>query len=286
MRIKTKNLLTMLVVAGISAAAFPSKAAVIAAGDLILGFRATGGTGSTSTVMFDLGSASSLVAGGVNVSNLGPSNIGALLTATYGSDWSTRSDLYWGITSVNDTSSFTSGTAFGDPHRTAYMTAAQSGTIAAGTDHSIDPTVSSASYAGTASAINGLKNTFLGIDTTGTGSAVAGTGANTWASANVGDPNAASTPTALNSFGLGYGIEGSFANGASATVLDLYRVLMTAGTPSPSSGVFEGSFSINGTTGVVGFTSGVTAAPEPSRVLFAGLGLGALLLRRRRTLKA
>jgi len=286
MRIKTKNLLTMLVVAGISAAAFPSKAAVIAAGDLILGFRATGGTGSTSTVMFDLGSASSLVTGGVNVSNLGPSNIGALLTATYGSDWSTRSDLYWGVAAVNDTSSFTGGNVAGDPHRTAYFTAAQSGTITPGIDNSFDPTVASAAYSTTATAINGLKNTFLGIDTTGTGSAVAGTGANTWASANVGDPNAATNPTALNSFSLGYGIEGSFVNGASNTALDLYRVLMTAGTPSPSAGVYAGTFTINGTTGVVGFTSGVTAAPEPSRVLFAGLGLGALLLRRRRTLKA
>ncbi len=273
----------MLVMAGISAVSFPSKAAVIAAGDLILGFRATGGTGSTSTVMFDLGSSSSLFKNGSSISNVGPSNIGALLSSTYGSDWSTRSDLYWGLASVNDTSNFTSGTTAGDPHRTAYISAAQSGTITPGTDTSVDPAISSPGFSPTASAIMSLKNTFASIDTTGTGSAVAGTGANTWASANVGDPNASSGATALNSFGLGFGIEGSFASGASATGLDLYRVLMTSGAPSPASPTYQGTFTIDGTTGNVSFASAVTAAPEPSRVLFAGLGLGALLLRRRRS---
>jgi hypothetical protein len=271
----------MLVVAGISAVSFPSKAAVIQAGDLILGFRATGGSGNTNTLMIDLGSASSLYKGGSTNANV--ASIGTLLSTTFGSSWNTRSDLYYGIAAVNDTSSFTGGNVAGDPHRTAYLSVGQTGTPTLGIKQSTAPSVASASYAGTANSINALTTTFAGIDTTGTGSAVAGVGANTWASANVGDPNA-SSPTALNSFGLGYGIETSFSGGASTHALDLYRVLLTAGTASPSSGVFQGTFNIT-SSGTVGFT-GVTSVPEPSRVIFAGLGLGALLLRRRRNLKA
>lgn len=56
-----------------------------------------------------------------------------------------------------------------------------------------------------------------------------------------------------------------------------------AAVTSPvGTGVYQGSFAFDSGTGNITFTPAVAAIPEPSRALLAGLGLGGLLLRRRR----
>lgn len=94
-------------------------------GDVVLGFRTTGGVGATKNVFFRIGAGTELRDGTVS-GTLG--NINATLTATFGVDWYTRSDLYCGaFGNLN----FTSPTGFpgtpavgGDPSRTLYLTKA------------------------------------------------------------------------------------------------------------------------------------------------------------------
>src|SRR5579859_5354482 len=76
--------------------------------DLILGFRATGGTGAGVNLEVDLGSVSNFYNGandGLTLTNLVIQD----LIDTYGADWSTRTDLFWAAAA-------TDGTAQADPN--------------------------------------------------------------------------------------------------------------------------------------------------------------------------
>ncbi len=122
----------LLPIAGLALAATSATAAnwPPAAGDLILGVQATGGTGATTNVFFNLGSASALR------DNPSPGtvvNLDAELQAAFGASWATRTDLYFGVIGV-----LTNNPAFGigseppvngDPGRTIY---ASKGTTTAG----------------------------------------------------------------------------------------------------------------------------------------------------------
>ena len=57
-------------------------------GDILLGFRAFGGTGTDKNVLIDIGTAANL--GSLNVS------LGTDLGATFGANWYSRTDIYWG----------------------------------------------------------------------------------------------------------------------------------------------------------------------------------------------
>lgn len=94
-----------------------------AKGDLILGVQATGGTGSTTNVFFNLGPAHTLR------DNPNPGtllvNLNEELTAAFGGDWATRNDLYFGIM-ANRTNQPPTGLGAvapenGDPARTVYV---------------------------------------------------------------------------------------------------------------------------------------------------------------------
>ena len=76
-----------------------STAAIIYAdGDLLLGFRATGGQGGSTDYLVNLGSASSIVNSLAPITfSLG--NIGADLSTLFGS-WSTRADVLWSVSGV------------------------------------------------------------------------------------------------------------------------------------------------------------------------------------------
>jgi hypothetical protein len=63
-------------------------------GDLILGFHATRGLGATQSYTVNIGNASQFT--GSATANVG-GNIAADLAAIYGPNWSTRSDVKWGI---------------------------------------------------------------------------------------------------------------------------------------------------------------------------------------------
>ena len=102
-----------------------------AKGDLILGVQATGGTGSTSNVFFNLGPAHALrdnpTPGGILV------DLDVELTAAFGAGWSSRTDLYFGVFANRSNAAPTGlgsvAPANGDPARTIY---ASKGTATAG----------------------------------------------------------------------------------------------------------------------------------------------------------
>ncbi len=68
--------------------------------DLIVGFRATGGTGAGVNLEVDLGSISNFYNGansGVTLTNLAIQD----LIDTYGANWGTRTDLFWGAAATD-----------------------------------------------------------------------------------------------------------------------------------------------------------------------------------------
>lgn len=270
MQIKNKHILTMLVVAGISVAAFPAKAATITTGDVLLGFRATGGTGASTNLIVNLGQADTIYRDATsNITAI--ADLGTLLTSTYGSDWNTRSDLLWGAV-ANANSASGDPAIDGDPGATDYFTKKQT-TLNPGVQTSTASNInSSTSRVAIANNIQSLNDTFRAA--TGTDSVViSSTGGTTWSSS-----------IAASNFGVGSSIEASSVNGIDATGLDLYRILDSNADANPSQTVgvphWEGTFTIS-STGVVSFAT-TAAVPEPSRAVLAAFGLGGLLLRRRR----
>ena len=267
MQIQRKSILTLLAMVGISAMAVPAKGATIATGDLLVYFRSTG---TNTTVVADLGQANVFrdATGAVT----GP-DLGSLLSTTYGANWYTDGNVSWGFAGGNTNLTGT-GLVATDPRLTAYLS------IAAG---SSAPVVATSATQGLMNTINvGLKQRFQNESGTtpvaGSGPLALSTGlSNTWEDFQTSAP--------ASSFGLNFSAEQTFGSGVSGANLDLYRIvsLNTDGSSVGTNAItsLEGTFSIN-SSGQVSFAANVGAAPEPSRTLFAGLGLGALLLRRRR----
>lgn len=81
---------------GLLFAGLASAAVAAAANDLILGFTASSGTGQSQSVQLNLGNVGSYVTASAG-SNWQLANLNSALTSTYGGDWSTRSDLKFGI---------------------------------------------------------------------------------------------------------------------------------------------------------------------------------------------
>ncbi len=277
MQIKSKHLLTMLVMAGISVAALPAQAGTFLAGDLLLGFRATGGTGASSNLIVDLGQADTVFRDATS-SLTSIINLNAILTSTYGVGWDTRSDLSWGAVAVRTASSLNSAVD-GDPQRTNYLTIAQT-TYDPGTQQSSAPSIgTSTARADVATSIVALNTTY---GTTNNGDSL---------SYKVIDSSSGATWSSLiadNNFKFGSLIEASSASGIDATGLDLYRILHTNTNANPTGtvglGSYEGTLAIS-SAGVVSFNQ-AAAIPEPSRALLAACGLCGVFLRRRRPVKA
>ena len=281
MLIQTRHILTTLVVAGISMAALTAKAATtFAPGDLLLGFRATGGTGATTNLIVNLGSTITLRDNNTTSATL--INIGSALTSAYGAGWDTRTDLFFGAigTRTNQVTDGDPGLT-GDPAVTLYASLANTGTIGTKTSSSFNPATNGV-LTGTANNVAGLQSTFqnfTGTTTNGNLGAVIDTTTtltNNW-----------STNTALSTdFASGKDIESAVGT---SSVLDLYRILQTATGASPTGtarvGQWQGTISLS-SAGVVNFDPVAAAVPEPSRVLFLACGLGSLLLRRRRAVRA
>ena len=126
--VKTKSKFVLSIVMGSALAASSAFGATFAFtnGDLILGFQASGGTGNTKNVFFNLGSGVSARNGVGMGTTLG--NIGTTLTGVFGSNWYTRSDVWFGVVgnlNGNPTSGVGSRTPVaGDPSRTFYVSKA------------------------------------------------------------------------------------------------------------------------------------------------------------------
>src|SRR5579859_787365 len=100
----------LLALAGIALLTAPVRAGTVSAslGDLVLGFRATGGTGAGLNLEVDLGSISNFY-NGANIGLTLPGLVTQDLIDVYGANWGSRTDLFWGAAA-------TDGNAVGDPN--------------------------------------------------------------------------------------------------------------------------------------------------------------------------
>ena len=225
-------------------------------GDLLLGVRASSGFGSTQDYVIDLGQAS-LFADTTFTLNL---SIGIDLAAIFGTDWNTRSDVYWGIVGTKLSS---------DPNYTLYASRAET-----------TPGVQSTPWArqsnSTQNSTTTKFNSFIGAYNIGDAS---GTNNPRAIIQNVTDgASYASFTSPANDFTyLPGSIEANFGAGTEGSLLDLYRLTPT----SQSAGtVFKGTFQLSDTGDLT-----YRAVPEPGTFAMVGLGAGllGLLHHRRRT---
>ena len=269
---------TILAFAG-TAAFLPSTAKAVIIyndGDLILGFRATGGQGASTDYLIDLGPASSIINSAAPIT-FAIGNIGGDLTTLFGS-WSTRGDVFWSVSGVQKIA--------GNGFSTNTIFATRSDIISAplGTATTTPWTRPTTIGAGTpAGKIQSMGQKY-GVGTTGN---VAGTdqiesgsisGAliqptsqtNSFASFQPFGINTTGS-SAYSYFNDANGIEGNFASGPIASVLDLYQLTPAAGGLPAT---FNGNFSISNGAAVTFTPAGFV--PEPTAGLFVVSGAAIL----------
>jgi hypothetical protein len=252
------------------------------AGELFIGFRATGGDGLTKNVVMDLGSVSDLSALATgSVVSLG--NIGTDLAAQFGSTWYERTDLLWSsVAGVGNT-------ATADPTSTLY------GGVASTTAFPL--TTAGYSRAG-ASAQGPVATQILSMASSTGGFTAASAGA----SSNIGIENTTDSNSWSSKFGAspfsgfsspsGQQFEQAFSIGTIATgvegALDVFRMLRNGQTDSENgltggAGTYQGTLTIN-SLGDVGFQVEPVAVPEPASAGFltSAALLGIAVLRRKR----
>jgi hypothetical protein len=96
----------------------PAMAQTFNHGDLLLGVQATGGTGDTTNVFVNLGSAGYLNLNNPNQGYI--KNINDELVAAFGANWFSRTDLHFGVI-ANRSNNGTDPEEYGDPSRTFYI---------------------------------------------------------------------------------------------------------------------------------------------------------------------
>lgn len=274
----------LLAIAG-AAAFLPSNAnaaIVYNDGDLILGFRATGGQGASTDYLVNLGSAASII-NSVAPIVFSIGNIGGDLNALFGS-WSTRGDVLWSVSGVQKVA----GNGFATNTMFATNSDPTHGPLGAS---SSTPWVRPSSFgAGTPASKVQNAGVKYGSGTTGN---VAGTDQieSTNAPGALIQPTSQSNsfasfmPFGINTTGSSAyayfndanGIEGAFVSGTINSVLDLYQLTPAAGNLP---GTFNGNFTINDNATVTFFPAGVV--PEPTAGLSAILGAAVLGAFRRR----
>jgi hypothetical protein len=268
MNIQKIKATTLLAAAGIAlfTSAVKADALTYNDGDLLIGFYATGGTGATKDIVVNIGAAATFrdATGDFSI-NLG--NLGADLTATFGSNWSTRADLFWGVVgAVQDTP------VNGDGIWTLYAGKAEATIGVQGIGYNRG---SVSTQSAPASKIAQVGNTYETNYTSTANSSVT-------AIQNTSDANSYAfyqSNGGFTSFAYFNNAAGTFASGTSGTALDLFR--MPTGSSSGPKGTYEGTFHIDN-TGSVSYTTAPTPVPEPGTV-FIGIALVGFIAWRERS---
>lgn len=220
---KIKKIFTAAILAA-SGLASTQAAQNYVAGDLLLGFRATGTTqGATQDYVVNLGSATQFSGSGVSP-NLG--NIGADLSALFGANWKTNPNVFWSAV----------GTPYDGNTQTSpilYATRPRSGVNPAA------PWLGRGVSAQT-STVSFIQAAALQFKSVG----VATANAPTATLQQVIEPNSYGSltrPTRLSNldFDAWNSIQGNFGNGVWAgSILDLFRIDPTTGQPATLVGSF------------------------------------------------
>ena len=278
-----KSKLSLLALAVLSAVALTatnaSAALTYSAGNLLLGFRSGGS--ETYSYIVNLGQASlfrdATTTFNVSIGGVTTGSLGSDLTNAFGSSWSTRTDLYWGIVGGLVSN------ATPDKANTVYVSSA---TATPGGSTSLANS-SAPVQSGYRSQIGSRGTSYTTSNTatpnsTGPANTVGlfqtNADVNSWASALGGS---GSNTASSNAFNSGFTIEASV--GSAANKLDLYRLIPTGttGVGYTAPGSYDiGTFSIN-SSGTVNY---VSAVPEPSTFMMLGLGAvgaGFIAIRRR-----
>lgn len=265
MMFKTKKAISLLAAAGMALASTAVNAATTAYlnGDIFLGFSQTG---NSNSLVINIGQASGY-RDGTTIGALSLGNLGADLTSWWTNQsngataWYNDSTVTWGVVGTIQ------GATGGDAASTLYASKPES---VFGTAETSYARAALATQNIARSNIVSMSSAYTGQTSTANSNVAllqANSVSNSWDSWNPGGI----------SFSYFSGLEGNFGSGVASSALDLFRMPTGSGA-----GTYEGSFTISD-TGTVSFsTSTPGVVPEPSRVLFAGIGLGTLLLRRRR----
>ena len=236
-------------------------------GDLILGFRASGGQGGTTSYEVNIGSAAQFVGASTFSVNLG-GNIATDLENIYGADWKTRSDVFWSISGIQ----FTAANGFAN--RTIFASKAEA---TAGTQSTPWTRVTLGTQGPVALRVQAVGNPGYTAGTTATTPGqTESTNSTKGLIQDNGAPNsyASHMPGGSNStVGSAYqffingalGIENTFENGTTSSVLDLYQLTPgSLGSPATLIGAFRMS-----DTGVLTFSPNPAdfgSGPAPAQV--------------------
>jgi hypothetical protein len=233
--------------------------------DIVLGFQASSGTGSTTNLFFNVGDSFTFNTSSLPYGLVG--NINDDLTATYGSNWASRTDLYFGafanrsnLSAAFDPGDIANGI---EPGRTVYVSTP---TVNLG-EAALMPTFTSSSLAIPASQYGGLRFNLPDFSETVNADGVSSINqaanpvewANSWS---------VRVPFAGQAFANLGNIQQTFGAAGIASI-DIQR--MTPNTPT----TYVGSLSIldNGNIVVI---------PEASTSLLGAAAIGFLAFRRRR----
>lgn len=263
-----KSLLTMALAGTAGLVLFSSSAMAawtFSSADLVIGFQAVGGTGTTTNLFFNLGDSYAFSQNGT-LGTVG--NINDDLTATYGANWFSRTDLYFGVFANRSNLSPTSDPAgLGtDAGRTVYLS---SPTVSIG-GANLRPTLGNSALGNGTTPYAGLRTNLGGFSETAFGDGVASLNqttqpvawSNSWTAWNP-------TPGAAFNVFSG-GIQQSFGGGGSSAIVDIQR--MTGGSPT----TYVGSV-------IIGSDGSISAVPETSSSLLAAAAGALACFRRRRS---
>ena len=251
-------------------------------GDMILGFQATGGIGSTINVYFNLGSGTA-ARNNPALGLLG--NISTALSSAYGSSWYTRTDLQFGVLGnlnfAPNTGIGSQAAVNGDPSCSFYVstpsTLPQLGILYA--NGTLGLGVSGLGNAGVKlSGMEGVLGSSLNYTTSAANEAVINSaGASQAITDNSWTTLVPSSGSALTVFTGG--IQQSFGQGGTATYADIQRILSTNTGANPTGLIAGGTYE---TTLSIGSNGNISLIPEPSSVLLSSMAGLALVFRRRR----